>query len=176
MGIIFYHLFKQEKKFSTYLPVVWEVVRITVESPSSVSSYTVTVYFLPGKSSLRFTEVAVRGRSVNRILPWHLKHCFLYNIQHKVPGASNQKTPSNLLCLFCCLDLCSQYAASYLLMLIWDILILGKSLIYIKLFSKLCICCSNKIPKKKFQMPQIPILPADIITFSRVWAALTSLL
>lgn len=65
-----------------------------MEFPSPVSSYTLTVYFLPGRSSLRFTEVAVRGRSVNSKLAKHLKHCIFYRL-YKVPGISNQQPPSN---------------------------------------------------------------------------------
>lgn len=44
--------------------VVCEVVRMRLSSPASVTSYTLTVYFLPGRSSLMLTEVVVRGRSV----------------------------------------------------------------------------------------------------------------
>lgn len=77
----FKKLHQRENLLFSCLPVVWEVVRIRLESPSSVSSYTLTVYFLPGRSSFRFTEVAVRGRSMNCKLTKHLKHCFytIYN-------------------------------------------------------------------------------------------------
>lgn len=45
-------------------PVVCDVVRMRLSSPAFVTSYTLTVYFLPGRSSLMLTEVDVRGRSV----------------------------------------------------------------------------------------------------------------
>lgn len=50
---------KAKKTERKGLPVVWEVVRIRLGSPSPVTSYTFTVYFLPGRSSLMFTDVAV---------------------------------------------------------------------------------------------------------------------
>lgn len=50
---------KKQKRQRKGLPVVWKVVRIRLGSPSPVTSYTFTVYFRPGRSSLMFTDVAV---------------------------------------------------------------------------------------------------------------------
>lgn len=50
---------RDQEKAKKTSPVVWEVVRIRLGSPSPVTSYTFTVYFLPGRSSLMFTDVAV---------------------------------------------------------------------------------------------------------------------
>lgn len=45
-----------------------------LSSPASVTSKTLIVYFLPGRSSFMFTEVVVRGRSVKKnILLMHWK-------------------------------------------------------------------------------------------------------